>query len=204
MSSALESYFEQAAATYVAAVSSHLDDDPPTALWQAMAIAQTARDMTAVIRAWVRTNLADPPDRVVDTYFTLAPPWQLARADETGRITLRRGRGHRDLPPRALDLVAVEAAPSVNQKTEEKGAAFVAKASFDDEAAQRDLLARILFAVLESLCLSHALQPRQLLVDPLEARVPGTKGSPTSVRVRSSSSRLSLHCSRAETSPPHP
>jgi hypothetical protein len=44
------------------------------------------------MRAWVTSSLADPPEEVVDTYLSLAPPWQLARADEHGTISLRRTR----------------------------------------------------------------------------------------------------------------
>lgn len=103
VSSALESFFEQTARTFVTAITSHLTDETPSALWTEMAVAQTARDMTAVIRAWVRTDFAASPETVVDTYLTLAPPWQLARADATGRISLRRGRSRRSPSPPNLD-----------------------------------------------------------------------------------------------------
>jgi hypothetical protein len=53
-------------------------------------VSQQAHNMMSVLRAWLLTDLADPPEAVVDTYFTLAPPWQLGRADEHGHISLRR------------------------------------------------------------------------------------------------------------------
>ena len=54
------------------------------------------RGSIAMIKAWLDTDLADPPEVVIDTYLTLAPPWQLARPDETGHIAMRRVRsaGH--------------------------------------------------------------------------------------------------------------
>lgn len=93
VSRALEAYFEAASVRYVGAVVEHLAPEPPPTLWSHMAVAQAARDMMAVITAWVRTDMVDSPELVVDTYLTLAPPWQLAKPDAAGRITLRRGRG---------------------------------------------------------------------------------------------------------------
>jgi AcrR family transcriptional regulator len=92
VSSALTAFFEQAASRYVQAIKAQLDGPPLTPLWEAMAITQQAHNMLSVIRAWILTDLADSPAEVVNTYLTLAPPWQLARADATGHISLRRTR----------------------------------------------------------------------------------------------------------------
>jgi AcrR family transcriptional regulator len=94
VSSALTAYFEEAAAQYVGAVKVRLDGPPPGDLWVAMAISQQAHNMIAVIRAWIVTGMAESPEQVVDVYLTLAPPWQLARPDADGRISLRRARSY--------------------------------------------------------------------------------------------------------------
>ncbi len=95
VSSALTTYFEEAATMYVMDIVDQIEGPPMTALWVVMAINQQAHNMLAVIRSWILTGLADPPETVVDTYLTLAPPWQLARPDDRGRISLHRAlRGH--------------------------------------------------------------------------------------------------------------
>lgn len=105
VSSALTSYFEEAAGKYVHAIEKQLDGPPVTELWRAMAVTQQAHNMLSVIHAWIMTGMVDPPEAVVDTYLTLAPPWQLARADEDGMISLRRTRalGGRGRPSVAAD-----------------------------------------------------------------------------------------------------
>ena len=92
VSAALTSFFEELTAGFVDLVMVQLDDLPFRPLWRAMAIGQQAHSMLAVIQAWVRTGFEEAPEVVVETYLTLAPPWQLARADEQGHITLRRTR----------------------------------------------------------------------------------------------------------------
>lgn len=92
VTSALVSYFEETARQYVSAITSLLAEPPAGELWAAMAINQQAHNMIAVIRSWIVTGLVDPPETVVDVYLTLAPPWQLARPDADGRISLRRTR----------------------------------------------------------------------------------------------------------------
>ncbi len=92
VSSALTTYFEEASSRYVHAITGLLAGPPVAPLWVAMAIAQQAHSMVAVIHAWLVTGMTDPPERVVDVYMTLAPPWQLARAGADGTITLRRSR----------------------------------------------------------------------------------------------------------------
>lgn len=92
VTSALVSYFEEAARQYITAITALLTEPPTGELWAAMAINQQAHNMIAVIRSWIVTGLVDPPETVVDVYLTLAPPWQLARPDADGRISLRRTR----------------------------------------------------------------------------------------------------------------
>lgn len=95
VSSALTAYFEAAARPYIQALTAQLEGPPASELWVAMALHQQAHNMMAVIRAWIVTGMADSPDTVVDTYLTLAPPWQLARPNEQGVISLRRVRSMR-------------------------------------------------------------------------------------------------------------
>jgi AcrR family transcriptional regulator len=92
VSSALTSYFEEAASRYVHAVTARLAGPPVSELWTVMAVSQQAHNMIAVIRAWILTGLRDRPEDVVEVYLTLAPPWQLARPDADGTISLRRTR----------------------------------------------------------------------------------------------------------------
>lgn len=94
VSSALTSYLEEASRSWVLAVTRQFEGPAPTELWMSMAVNQQAHNMLAVIRAWITTGMTDPPDTVVDTYLTLAPPWQLARP-ESGPISLRRLRSPR-------------------------------------------------------------------------------------------------------------
>lgn len=98
VSSALTSYLEQATKGCVLAITSRFEGPPPGELWTAMAVNQQAHNMLAVVRAWITTGMVDPAETVVDTYLTLAPPWQLARAED-GPISLRRVRSLRRAHP---------------------------------------------------------------------------------------------------------
>ncbi len=92
VSSALTRYFEEAAGRYVHAIARVMTGPPAPPLWTAMAISVQAHTMIAVIHAWITTGMTAAPEEVVDSYLTLAPPWQLARPDADGTITLRRSR----------------------------------------------------------------------------------------------------------------
>ncbi|MGC3954763.1 MAG: TetR/AcrR family transcriptional regulator [Propionicimonas sp.] len=91
-------YFEEVAGRYVDAVSEHFADGGVTRLWRIMAVQQQVHNIIAMITAWLQTQLADPPEVVLETYLTLAPPWQLARPDASGHISLRRGVRHASDP----------------------------------------------------------------------------------------------------------
>ncbi|MEZ5086887.1 MAG: TetR/AcrR family transcriptional regulator [Tessaracoccus sp.] len=84
-------YLEDLAGRYVDAVSERFTDGSVTELWRTMAVQQQVHNTVAMVTAWLQTKLADAPEVVLDTYLTLAPPWQLARPDESGHISLRRG-----------------------------------------------------------------------------------------------------------------
>lgn len=94
--SMLIAYLEAATEPCIRVILTHIDGPEPSPLWTRIAVSQQAHNMMSVLRAWLLTDLADPPDAVVDTYLTLAPPWQLGRADAEGHISLRRTRslGH--------------------------------------------------------------------------------------------------------------
>ncbi|MGC4152354.1 MAG: TetR/AcrR family transcriptional regulator [Propionicimonas sp.] len=104
-------YLEEVAGRYVDAVSEHFTDGGVTALWRTMAIQQQVHNTIAMITAWLQTQLADPPEAVLETYLTLAPPWQLARPDASGHISLRRGVRRTSATPR---LPVVDAEPVDN------------------------------------------------------------------------------------------
>jgi AcrR family transcriptional regulator len=90
--SALTAHFEEITEPCIRKITSHFEGPAPTSLWTHIAVTQQAHNMISVMRAWVIAEFADPPEKVVDTYMSLAPPWQLARADEHGTISMRRTR----------------------------------------------------------------------------------------------------------------
>jgi len=95
LQSALVAHFEKIIEPAVRQVTSRIDHDGtggPSELWTRIAIGQQASNMLSVIRAWVRTGLVDSAEAVVDTYLSLAPPWQLARSEDDGTIALRPSR----------------------------------------------------------------------------------------------------------------
>lgn len=55
-----------------------------------MARQQQAHNLMAVVAAWVATDLAAPIDEVVEEYWALAPPWQLAKKGPDGMVKMRR------------------------------------------------------------------------------------------------------------------
>jgi AcrR family transcriptional regulator len=88
----LTEYFEAVAERYLDAMAPQFVGGPASELWRTMAVQQQAHNTVAVIVAWLRTGMSEPPEAVVDTYMTLAPPWQLARPDADGRIAMRPSR----------------------------------------------------------------------------------------------------------------
>ena len=62
-------------------------------LWAEMARQQQAHSLVAVITAWVNRGLEAEISEVINDYWTLAPPWQLAKKDASGDVRMhRRGR----------------------------------------------------------------------------------------------------------------
>lgn len=62
-----------------------------------MAISQQVYNLVAVVVAWLRTGMEESPESVVNTYLTLAPPWQLARFEDGGTLSLKRSRAVSDI-----------------------------------------------------------------------------------------------------------
>ncbi|MCL2466255.1 MAG: hypothetical protein FWF02_01695 [Micrococcales bacterium] len=90
--SVLVEYFAQLAAASVDAVAERMAE-PVSSLWRTMAVQQHAHGTVAMIETWVHAAPGTSPHDVVATYLALAPPWQLARPDADGLITLHRGHG---------------------------------------------------------------------------------------------------------------
>ncbi|WRS30104.1 TetR-like C-terminal domain-containing protein [Actinomycetaceae bacterium MB13-C1-2] len=90
--SMMTAYFEGVFASYVQEFSEHVGRVEVTELWKTMAISQQVHNTIAMISSWLRTDLADPPERVLETYLSLVPPWQLARFTDSGQAPLRRNR----------------------------------------------------------------------------------------------------------------
>lgn len=65
----------------------------PSDLWLNMAAEQQAHSLIAVITAWVNDGRKATIDEVVAEYWTLAPPWQLAKRDEDGLIHMAKRGG---------------------------------------------------------------------------------------------------------------
>ncbi|MBM7824274.1 AcrR family transcriptional regulator [Arcanobacterium pluranimalium] len=74
---------------YVQLFEQHVENDL-TMLWKEMAVSQQVHNFLAVIGAWCRQDCVDDPVAVVNTYLSLAPPWQLARFDAHGKTSLGR------------------------------------------------------------------------------------------------------------------
>lgn len=61
-----------------------------TTLWVTMAIEQQVHNTIAMLTAWIETGMATTPETAVNTFMTLAPPWQFAKFGDDGKIHLRR------------------------------------------------------------------------------------------------------------------
>lgn len=82
---------------YVDEFKSHLEGESVSELWTEMASAQQVYNLIAVLVAWLGTEMKESPDVVVNTYLSLAPPWQLARFQSDGSLSLRRTRAISDI-----------------------------------------------------------------------------------------------------------
>ncbi|NLW14489.1 MAG: TetR/AcrR family transcriptional regulator [Trueperella sp.] len=82
---------------YVEEFQARLEGEQISELWKEMAIAQQVYNLVAVIVAWLRTDMEESPEVVVNTYLTLAPPWQLARFEDGGTLSLKRTRAVSDI-----------------------------------------------------------------------------------------------------------
>lgn len=87
---------EPSARRMVDAAAERMDEDV-TGLWRDMAVLQLTHGSIVTVTTWLRTQPPADPAQVVETYLTLAPPWQLARPDASGRLVLRRSQ--RRKPP---------------------------------------------------------------------------------------------------------
>lgn len=87
----ISAYFEEVVARYVEDFVRHLDQ-PVSELWVTMAISQQVHNTLVVITSWMRTGMVDAPELVMNTFISLAPPWQLARISASGRTSLGRSR----------------------------------------------------------------------------------------------------------------
>ncbi len=77
---------------YVDEFQARLEGEQVSDLWKAMATSQQVYNLVAVVVAWLQTDMEESPEAVVNTYLTLAPPWQLARFEECGKLSLKRSR----------------------------------------------------------------------------------------------------------------
>ncbi len=80
---------------FVQYIGEKLAGGPPDTLWLEMAARQQVNNLSSAIQAWASTGMREDAERVLETYLTLVPPWQLARQDESGRIVLHGVRSPR-------------------------------------------------------------------------------------------------------------
>ncbi len=88
----MSAYFEKVFAQYVESFVDLVEGDEPSELWTAMATSQQVHNLIVVISAWLRTGMTESAESVIGAYITLAPPWQLARFNASGRTSLPRHR----------------------------------------------------------------------------------------------------------------
>lgn len=86
----LYNYFADHVSASLAVMMSSWKNTDFTPLWLEMARQQQAHNLMAVIMAWVATDLRAPIPRVVEAYWTLAPPWQLAKKGTDGMVEMYR------------------------------------------------------------------------------------------------------------------
>ncbi|QOQ39523.1 TetR/AcrR family transcriptional regulator [Trueperella pecoris] len=79
-------------AAYVDEFKSRLEGESVSELWTEMASTQQVYNLVSVLVSWLSTGMKESPDVVVNTYLSLAPPWQLARFQADGSLSLRRSR----------------------------------------------------------------------------------------------------------------
>lgn len=82
---------------YVEEFGARIEGEQMSELWKEMATTQLVHNLLAVVIAWMRTGMAESPDVVVNTYLSLAPPWQLTRFGDDGTVSLKRSRAVSDL-----------------------------------------------------------------------------------------------------------
>jgi len=97
-------FLEDVSTRNVDAVIAQFTGEQISPLWRTMAIQQQVRNTVAMIVAWLQTGMTDPITTVIDTYLTLAPPWQLARPDAAGQIAMRRIRSTKVSAPNSAQL----------------------------------------------------------------------------------------------------
>ncbi len=90
--SLLTAYFERIFGEYVQEFSENIEGPEFTDLRKNMAISQQVHNTVAMISSWLRTGLSESPERVLETYASLVPPWQLARFTGSGVTNMRRSR----------------------------------------------------------------------------------------------------------------
>lgn len=97
----LRGRFRQASEAFVRDLVNHLAEHPGE-LWVRMAVAQHSSSLIIMIDSWLSAGADRSAEEVVDTYLSLAPPWQLVRLDERGLASIGRhrvlahGRGRTD------------------------------------------------------------------------------------------------------------
>lgn len=85
---------------YVHEFRRHLEGDSVSELWTEMAVEQQVHNLVVVATSWLRTGMVDSPEVVVNTYLSLAPPWQLARFSAAGMASMKRARSVAELAAR--------------------------------------------------------------------------------------------------------
>ncbi|MGO1592484.1 TetR/AcrR family transcriptional regulator [Ancrocorticia sp.] len=54
--------------------------------WIELAAQQQAGNVSAIMKTWILEGMTKSPEYMVNLFMTLAPPWQLARRNESGKL----------------------------------------------------------------------------------------------------------------------
>ncbi|MFY9263420.1 MAG: TetR/AcrR family transcriptional regulator [Actinomycetaceae bacterium] len=92
----LSDYFRSVIRHYVEDFAAR-SQEPITDLWKALATEQQVHNIVVIITAWLDSGKATTPETAINTFMSLAPPWQFAKFDDDGRVALRRSRIIRQL-----------------------------------------------------------------------------------------------------------
>ncbi|MCI5825272.1 MAG: TetR/AcrR family transcriptional regulator [Arcanobacterium sp.] len=101
----LSAYLREAVGSYVHEFVG-FSDELVSDLWISMAIEQQVHNTIAMLTSWIELGMEASPETAVNTFMSLAPPWQFAKFGDDGRIRLRRTHALSEMLENRAVLVA--------------------------------------------------------------------------------------------------